>query len=84
MYIARIFDMFVSVRVLTLKSITSMVVESDEIAKLFTIMGILEMLGRLFFVPVYAVIYENTLATWAGAFYIFSFFLLVLVAVLYM
>lgn len=84
MYAARLCDMFVSVRVLTLKSITSVVVESDEIGKVFSIMGILESLGRSFFVPVYAIIYERTLATWPSAFYVFSFVILVLAAILYL
>lgn len=47
-------------------------------------MGILESLGKSFYVPVYAIVYERTLATWAGAFYIFSFFILTLAAVLFL
>lgn len=47
-------------------------------------MGILESVGRLIFVPVYATIYERTLSTWAGSFYIFSFFVLSFAAVLFM
>lgn len=112
-YIARTADMFISIRVLTLKSIISSIVHSDEIGKnsysstifpfflrdkfssinvrlfnfigkVFSLMGILESVGRLIFVPVYATIYERTLSTWAGSFYIFSFFVLSFAAVLFM
>lgn len=42
------------------------------------------MLGKSVYVPIYAQIYENTLNLWAGSFYIFSFFVLVVAAILFL
>jgi len=83
LYIARTVDMFVSVRALTLKSIISTYVDSAELGRIFSIIGIIEALAKFVFVSIYSLIYKYTLESLASAFYICSFFCLVIVAVMF-
>ncbi|KAG4076448.1 hypothetical protein HA402_005891 [Bradysia odoriphaga] len=83
LYVARTIDMFVSVRALTLKSIISVFVDSTELGRIFSIIGIIEAFAKFVFVSVYSLIYQHTLETLPSAFYICSFVCLVVVAVIY-
>lgn len=83
LYIARTVDMFVSVRALTLKSIISVFVDSTELGRIFSIIGIIEAFAKFVFVSVYSLLYQYTLETLPSAFYLCSFFCLLIVAVTY-
>lgn len=83
LYVARTIDMFVSVRALTLKSIISVFVDSTELGRIFSIIGIIEAFAKFVFVSVYSLIYKYTLESLPSAFYICSFFCLVVVAVMF-
>lgn len=83
MYFARTFDAFISIRALVIKSILSKIVATDELGRLFCIIGIIEAFGKFVFVSVYSLIYSNTLDTWPAAFYFFSFIFLVITALLF-
>lgn len=83
MYVARTFDAFISIRALVLKSILSKYVESDELGRSFSIIAIVEAIGKLVFVSLYSIVYENTLETWPAAFYFASFIFLVMTAILF-
>lgn len=83
LYVARTIDMFVSVRALTLKSIISVFVDSTELGRIFSIIGIIEAFAKFVFVSVYSLIYQYTLETLPSAFYLCTFVCLVVVAVIY-
>lgn len=83
MYAARTVDMFVSVRAVTLKSIISTCVESAELGRIFSIIGIIEAFGKFVFVSTYSIVYKNTLDSWPSAFYLVSFLCLAVTTVLF-
>lgn len=83
MYIARTFDLFISIRALVIKSTLSKYVDADELGRSFSIIAIIEALGKFVFVALYSVVYENTLENWPAAFYFFSFIFLVITAILF-
>lgn len=83
MYVARTFDAFISIRALVLKSILSKYVEQDELGRSFSIIAIVEAIGKFVFVSLYSIVYENTLDTWPAAFYFVSFIFLAITAVLF-
>lgn len=83
MYIARTFDAFISIRALVIKSILSKYVNSDELGRSFSIIAIVEALGKFVFVSMYSIVYEQTLDSWPAAFYILSLIFLVITAVLF-
>ncbi|KAJ6636395.1 Proton-coupled folate transporter [Pseudolycoriella hygida] len=83
LYVARTVDMFVSVRALTLKSIISIYVDSTELGRIFSIIGIIEAFAKFVYVSVYSLIYQYTLESLPSAFYICSLFCLVIVAIMF-
>lgn len=83
MYVARTLDAFISIRALVIKSILSKYVNTDELGRSFSIIAIIEAIGKFVFVSLYSVVYENTLETWPAAFYFVSFIFLVLTAILF-
>lgn len=84
MYAARTVDMFVSVRAVTLKSIISTFVDSAELGRIFSIIGIIEAFGKFVFVSTYSIVYKNTLDSWPSAFYMISFLCLAVTTILFM
>lgn len=84
MYIARTFDLFISIRALVIKSTLSKYVDADELGRTFSIIAIIEAIGKFVFVALYSVVYENTLESWPAAFYFFSFIFLVITAILFL
>lgn len=84
MYVARTLDAFISIRALVIKSILSKYVNADELGRSFSIIAIIEAIGKFVFVSLYSVVYENTLETWPAAFYFVSFIFLVITAILFL
>lgn len=83
MYVARTLDAFISIRALVIKSILSKYVNADELGRSFSIIAIIETIGKMIFVALYSVVYEYTLETWPSAFYFVSFIFLVITAILF-
>ncbi|KAL5279855.1 hypothetical protein ACFFRR_004083 [Megaselia abdita] len=71
-YIGGAFSLFESVRALVVKSISSSLVEPEEIARLFSLMTLLDCVGGFFIPPLYGYIYYSTKDTFPGAVYIMS------------
>jgi len=84
MYIARTFDAFISIRALVIKSILSKYVDADELGRSFSIIAIIEAIGKFVFVSLYSFVYENTLESWPAGFYFVSFVFLVITAILFL
>lgn len=83
MYVARTLDSFISIRALVIKSILSKFVNADELGRTFSIIAIIEAIGKFVFVALYSVVYENTLETWPAAFYFVTFIFLAITAILF-
>ncbi|XP_055321169.1 uncharacterized protein LOC129577699 isoform X2 [Sitodiplosis mosellana] len=83
MYFARTLDAFISIRALVIKSILSKFVDADELGRSFSIIAIIEAIGKFVFVSLYSVVYESTLENWPAAFYFVSFIFLVITAILF-
>lgn len=84
MYIARTFDAFISIRALVIKSILSKYVNADELGRSFSIIAIIEAIGKFVFVSLYSFVYENTLESWPAGFYFVSFIFLAITAILFL
>uniref|UniRef100_T1GHM7 Major facilitator superfamily (MFS) profile domain-containing protein n=1 Tax=Megaselia scalaris TaxID=36166 RepID=T1GHM7_MEGSC len=81
-YIGGALTLFESMRVIPIKSISSTLVEPDEIGRLFSLMSLLDSFGGFFFPPLYSKVFISTVDTFPGAFYILSqvFFIPVTIA----
>ncbi|KAJ6641756.1 hypothetical protein Bhyg_06697 [Pseudolycoriella hygida] len=83
LYVAKTFDMFGGLRSLVVRSIISTVVDITEIGKIYSVVGVLENLGKFIFVPVYTNIYKYTVDTFPNAYFICSFVVIIIVTVLF-
>jgi len=72
MYLASGVDLMNGTIGVVVRSMLSQTVSSNEIGKLFALLGVLESLLPVAMVPVYATIYRNTVTTFAGAFFLLS------------
>ncbi|ALC45482.1 CG31321 [Drosophila busckii] len=71
-YLASVVDMFVSLRVIAIKTIGSSIVAGDELSKMYSIFGISEPIGQFIFPPIYSEIYKSTVDNFPGAFFLFG------------
>ncbi|KAH8408008.1 hypothetical protein KR222_010717 [Zaprionus bogoriensis] len=71
-YVASVVDMFVSLRVIAIKTIGSSIVGGDELSKMYSIFGISEPIGQFIFPPIYSEIYKNSVDSFPGAFFLFG------------
>lgn len=77
-------DIFISTKAIAIKSIVSKVIATDELGKIFSILGILESIAQFIFPPIYSITYYNTVDVFLGAIYFLSEFLFLLTLVLFM
>ncbi|XP_068157502.1 probable peptidoglycan muropeptide transporter SLC46 isoform X1 [Drosophila tropicalis] len=71
-YAGGVVEMFVSLRVIAIKTIGSSIVAGDELSKMYAIFGISEPIGQFIFPIFYSEIYKSTVDTFPGAFFLFS------------
>jgi len=72
MYLASGIDLMNGTIGVVVRSMLSKNVSSNEIGKLFALLGVLESLLPVGMVPLYAITYRNTVATFAGGFFLLS------------
>ncbi|XP_011180974.1 uncharacterized protein LOC105211320 [Zeugodacus cucurbitae] len=71
-YVAGVVDMFVSLRVIAIKTIGSSIVDGEELSKMYSIFGISEPIGQFIFPPIFSVIYQETVESFPGAIFLFG------------
>ncbi|CAD6993975.1 unnamed protein product [Ceratitis capitata] len=71
-YVAGVVDMFVSLRVIAIKTIGSSIVEGEELSKMYSIFGISEPIGQFIFPPIFSAIYQDTVESFPGAIFLFG------------
>uniref|UniRef100_A0A1A9WT06 Major facilitator superfamily (MFS) profile domain-containing protein n=1 Tax=Glossina brevipalpis TaxID=37001 RepID=A0A1A9WT06_9MUSC len=71
-YAGGVADMFVSLRAIAIKTIGSSIVQEGELSKMFSIFGICQPIVQIIFTPIYSYIYESTVNTFPGTFFLFS------------
>lgn len=71
-YIGGALSLFESMRVIPIKSISSSLVDPEEIGRLFSLMSLLDSFGGFFFPPLYSYVYIENLQSFPGAIYILS------------
>ncbi|XP_067617371.1 solute carrier family 46 member 2 [Eurosta solidaginis] len=71
-YAAGVVDMFVSLRVIAIKTIGSSIVDGEELSKMYSIFGISEPIGQFIFPPIFSVIYQDTVDSFPGAIFLFG------------
>ncbi|EDW42200.1 GM24159 [Drosophila sechellia] len=71
-YVAGVVDMFVSLRVIAIKTIGSSIVAGDELSKMYSIFGISEPIAQFIFPPVFSEIYKSTVDSFPGAIWLFG------------
>ncbi|EDV94609.1 uncharacterized protein LOC6567292 [Drosophila grimshawi] len=71
-YVASVVDMFVSLRVIAIKTIGASIVAGDELSKMYSIFGISEPIGQFIFPPIFSAVYKNTVDSFPGAFFLFG------------
>lgn len=71
-YIGGALSLFESMRVIPIKSISSSLVDPEEIGRLFSLMSLLDSFGGFFFPPLYSYVYISNLRRFPGAIYILS------------
>lgn len=64
--------MFVSLRVIAIKTIGSSIVEGDELSRMFAIFGISEPIAQFIFPPLYSYVYAKGVDTFPGAIFLFG------------
>lgn len=68
-YIARTVDMLSGLRVYALKTTISIFVDSNEIARTFSIIVAIEAISQFVFVYAYTEVYSRTIESWPAAFF---------------
>ncbi|XP_022219134.2 LOW QUALITY PROTEIN: uncharacterized protein LOC111071865 [Drosophila obscura] len=71
-YVAGVVDMFVSLRVIAIKTIGSSIVDGDELSKMYSIFGISEPIAQFIFPPIFSEIYKRTVDSFPGAIFLFG------------
>ncbi|KAI8043861.1 hypothetical protein M5D96_000004 [Drosophila gunungcola] len=71
-YVAGVVDMFVSLRVIAIKTIGSSIVAGDELSKMYSIFGISEPIAQFIFPPIFSEIYKSTVDSFPGAIWLFG------------
>ncbi|XP_017874642.1 PREDICTED: uncharacterized protein LOC108621692 [Drosophila arizonae] len=71
-YVGCAVDMFALLRAIATKTISSSIVEGDELSKMYSIFGIIEPITQFLFPPIYSMIYRNTVESFPGAFFLFG------------
>ncbi|KAH8359402.1 hypothetical protein KR093_006517 [Drosophila rubida] len=71
-YLAAVFDMFATLRVIPIKSIGSSIIAGDELSKMYSFFGICEPIAGFIFPPIYSALYTATLDSFPGAVFLFS------------
>ncbi|KAH8301299.1 hypothetical protein KR018_000265 [Drosophila ironensis] len=71
-YVAGVVDMFVSLRVIAIKTIGSSIVDGDELSKMYSIFGISEPIAQFIFPPIFSEIYKSTVDSFPGAIWLFG------------
>ncbi|KAL5279854.1 hypothetical protein ACFFRR_004082 [Megaselia abdita] len=81
-YIGGALTLFESMRVIPIKSISSSLVDPEEIGRLFSLMSLLDSFGGFFFPPLYSYVWIKNLQIFPGAIYMLSqvFFIPVTIA----
>lgn len=69
-YTSAIIDLFFPTLAVALKSIIGRYVESDELGKVFSILGIMDAIDGFVFPTVYSIIYIHTLDSFPGAIFL--------------
>lgn len=64
--------MFGHARYITIKSMISKIVETDELGRVYSILGVMDNLDILILAPIYSVIYYKTIDFLPGAIFLFS------------
>lgn len=82
-YWAVIFDMFGQARYITIKSMISKIVQTDELGRVYSILGVMDNLDMLILVPIYSIIYYKTIDVFPGGIFLFSEFWLICALVLF-
>ncbi|XP_045501743.1 proton-coupled folate transporter-like [Colias croceus] len=71
-YLAPVFNIFSSSGLTAIRSIATKSVPSEDVAKLSSIMGVMEALAPSIYMPTSSFIYVSTIETLPGAFYLFD------------
>ncbi|XP_063702503.1 uncharacterized protein LOC134832419 [Culicoides brevitarsis] len=72
MYYAIFCDMFGHARYIAIKSMISKIVQSEELGRVYSILGVSDNLDLLVVAPIYSLIYYQTIETLPGAIFLFS------------
>lgn len=83
-YFGTTVDIFLSTKAIAIKAIISKVIATDELGKVFSVLGILETIANVIFPPLYSFVYNQTVGSFLGAIYFLSEFLFLLTLVLFM
>jgi PCFT/HCP family folate transporter-like MFS transporter 1/3 len=83
-YFGTTVDIFVSTKAIAIKAIISKVIATDELGKIFSVLGILESVANVIFPPLYSFVYNQTVGSFLGAIYFLSEFLFLLTLILFM
>ncbi|OWR47493.1 adenylate cyclase [Danaus plexippus plexippus] len=82
-YSAPIFSIFSHTGLTAVRSIATKSVPGDEVAKLSSVIGVMEAIAPSVYMPTSSFIYVNTLDTFPGAFYLFDAMLTVFALILF-
>ncbi|KAI5635114.1 major facilitator superfamily domain-containing protein [Phthorimaea operculella] len=69
-YSGPIFDIFGNVGTTAIRSLGTKVVEPEEVGKMCSVIGLVEAITPIIYTPMYAIVYEKTIETFAGMFYV--------------
>jgi uncharacterized membrane protein len=80
-YLGTTVDLFVSTKAIAIKSIISKIIDTNELGKMYSVLGLLDSVVTIIFPPLYSFVYRYTVTVFIGAIYFLSefFFLLTLV-----
>ncbi|CAO1411836.1 unnamed protein product [Diamesa hyperborea] len=83
-YVGTTIDIFVSTKAIAIKSIVSKCVPSDELGKMYSVLGIIDSIDAFIFPSLYSIVYLNFVDSFPGAIYIFSEFFFILTFIMYL
>lgn len=83
-YVGTTIDIFVSTKAIAIKSIISKSIASDELGKMFSVLGIIESVVQFIFPSLYSFVYNFTVESFIGAIYFLSEFFFTLTLIMFM
>lgn len=82
-YVGATLDLFISTKAIAIKSIVSKIIPENELGKVLSVLGLIDLIDAFIFPTLYSFVYRHTVETFLGAIYFLSEFFFVLTLLMF-